>query len=147
LVFSGFGNDIVNAGSGNDIISDKGGNDRYIFNGNFGQDTLFDNNGIDEIIMDLNPLDVIFSKNNTDLEITAKNSSDKLIIKNWVNSTNKIETFVIGGKKISMNKIDELVQAMASFGYKNENISWETELGSKKDDVNQLISSYYNTTK
>ncbi len=48
----GKGNDILDGGNGNDNLIDEIGNDTYIFNGNFGRDTIYDLDGNGQIKID-----------------------------------------------------------------------------------------------
>ncbi|WP_275935071.1 calcium-binding protein, partial [Acinetobacter venetianus] len=43
------GNDILDGGEDDDILVDESGNDTYIFNGNFGHDTIYDVDGTGQI--------------------------------------------------------------------------------------------------
>ncbi|WP_155601592.1 calcium-binding protein [Acinetobacter calcoaceticus] len=48
----GMGNDILDGGEGGDNLVDEKGNDTYIFNGNFGHDTIYDLDGNGQIKID-----------------------------------------------------------------------------------------------
>ncbi|MGU3313730.1 putative Ig domain-containing protein [Acinetobacter sp. M5A5_2a] len=48
----GAGNDILDGGDGDDNLVDEKGNDTYIFNGNFGRDTIYDLDGNGQIKID-----------------------------------------------------------------------------------------------
>ncbi|MDC4340320.1 putative Ig domain-containing protein [Acinetobacter baumannii] len=48
----GVGNDILDGGEGDDNLVDEKGNDTYIFNGNFGKDSIYDLDGNGQIKID-----------------------------------------------------------------------------------------------
>ncbi|MDC5534888.1 putative Ig domain-containing protein [Acinetobacter baumannii] len=48
----GVGNDILDGGEGDDNLVDEKGNDTYIFNGNFGKDSIYDLDGDGQIKID-----------------------------------------------------------------------------------------------
>lgn len=48
----GLGNDILDGGDGDDNLVDEKGNDTYIFNGNFGKDSIYDLDGNGQIKID-----------------------------------------------------------------------------------------------
>ena len=138
------GNDVLIGGRGNDILNGGAGNDVYIYNFGDGQDTITDTSGNDELrMLDLNPLDLIFKKNTSNLEITVSGITDKVTIKNWT-STGKIEKISVAKNlSISSSKVEELIQAISTFSGNNQGITWETALKDKKDDMNLLVSSFY----
>lgn len=48
----GEGDDLLDGGEGDDILIDDAGNETYIFNGNFGHDTIYDSDTIGSIKID-----------------------------------------------------------------------------------------------
>ncbi|MBN2837539.1 MAG: hypothetical protein JXM74_02155, partial [Fusobacteriaceae bacterium] len=143
IIFTNEGNDTIKAGLGNDFIYGGSGDDTYIFNYGDGTDTIIDESGNNQITTNINPLDLIFRKNQEDLEIMVNGTSDKITLKNYENSENIEKIEVFDNQYISVGKIDELIQAMSVFSVQNEGISWETALKEKKEEVSTLVSGYY----
>jgi Ca2+-binding RTX toxin-like protein len=117
IVEGSIGNDAITGGKGNDILNGAGGNDTYIYSRGDGTDTIYDNNvyryssyysytidgGKDTLKFGegIAKEDLIFklSSTNNDLVIILKQegvehylSTDKIIIKEWKNRYNRIET-------------------------------------------------------
>ncbi|MDR1285086.1 MAG: hypothetical protein LBJ88_02670, partial [Campylobacteraceae bacterium] len=112
VINAGSGNDVINAGNGDDIlIGGKGndildggyGNDTYMFNKGDGRDTITDSYGTDTISFGENITkdDLIVRLSGNDLIIAIKeeevefnNLSDKVTIKNYIDSSYKIENIL-----------------------------------------------------
>lgn len=109
-ITGGDGNDVIIAEDGNDSITDTAGNDTYLFNLGNGSDTITDSDGNDvfKFGQNINVEDVIFTQNNNDMEVSIKNTTDKVTIKNWyTDDKNKIETFAFAsGDAIFSNNLD-----------------------------------------
>jgi Ca2+-binding RTX toxin-like protein len=59
-IMGGYGDDIINGGEGNDSLNGYSGADTYEFLGDFGSDTINDNNGASTIKLDVNLADIEF---------------------------------------------------------------------------------------
>lgn len=79
------GNDILDGGLGNDILQGGAGNDTYRFNSGGGQDTIFDTDSNDSLVLGvgINPADVVLTRSDYDLVLTIKGSSDQLTLQNF----------------------------------------------------------------
>ncbi len=55
----------------------------------------------------------------------------------------RLEVHVGGNKYITNNSIDRLIQEMAAFGATNEGIIWEKAQLNRKNEVNNILASYY----
>ncbi|MES2677874.1 MAG: peptidoglycan DD-metalloendopeptidase family protein [Pseudomonadota bacterium] len=93
-------NNIFNGNGGNDSISGSLGDDTYIYNQNSGSDTIIETgSGVDSIQFGLGieASDLTFATNGNDLEIqVGNNSANKLILKNQLTTTDKIEFLKFG---------------------------------------------------
>ncbi len=140
----GAGNDILIGGLGNDTLNAGKGNDTYLFGFGDGQDTITDDLGTDELkMLEMNPLDIIFSKNGTKLDVKIAGTTDKVTINNWT-TTGKVEKISVGnGLSITSDKVEQLVQAISSFSSKNQGITWENAVKTKKEELSSIISTYY----
>lgn len=124
----------IEGGAGNDTINASTGNDFYIFDSGDGQDTISESGGEDKIKFGagITPVDLIFkiipqhhggisSSTSYDLEITFKNSNDKLTIKTFYGSATssgyqpgteyRIEQFIFSDETIwTSSDIDEALR-------------------------------------
>jgi VCBS repeat-containing protein len=107
----GANNDIINAkggddtlisGSGEDFVQGGSGNDTYIFNKGDGKDTYYDESGNDTLLFGsgITKDDILLKTFDNNLAIALKEGSaeftelsDRVIIKDWLTSNNRIETF------------------------------------------------------
>jgi Ca2+-binding RTX toxin-like protein len=137
------GMDVFVGSFGNDELIGNSGDDTYIFNLGDGQDTIIDIEGSDKLIMDVNPLDLIFKKNNSDLEIDIYGSDDKILVKNWENGE-KIETIEVAQNlSINSDAIEQLIQEISAFSSSNQNITWDTAINEKNEEIQVILSQYY----
>uniref|UniRef100_UPI000A848756 calcium-binding protein n=1 Tax=Rappaport israeli TaxID=1839807 RepID=UPI000A848756 len=100
FIYSGDGDDVLNGGVGNDELIGGLGNDQYRFNPGFGQDVVVNFNetldSYDEIVFvakegkeaeavdyGLNAQDFYFKRQNDDLLIAHKNSSDRITVQRY----------------------------------------------------------------
>ncbi|WP_280513962.1 calcium-binding protein [Ruminiclostridium herbifermentans] len=134
--------DLFNGGRGNDYISGGKGNDTYIFNLGTGTKTIEDNDdtegNIDTIKFGegISPDSLIFINKGKDLEISIKDSDDKVIIKNYfdtnldVNDLNRIERFIFANDTVlGQDEIEEKV--IYTIGTDED----DTLIGTNKDDI------------
>ena len=103
---AGAGDDSIAAGRGNDTINGGRGSDRYIFRLGDGVDTIFDSAGQnDTIYLDWGITfdNLRFNFDERDLVISLSDSpEDRLIIDNYVNSLDSIETIEVEGRNLSI---------------------------------------------
>ena len=103
ILIGGNGNDILDGGAGNDLLQGDRGNDTYKFGIGDGQDTISDgyygsstDSSLDavELGAGITPSDLELIKENYDLRINIKGTTDSLVINNWFGSNwYKIEQF------------------------------------------------------
>lgn len=84
-IISSGGDDKILSGQGDDSIVNFAGNTTYVFRPGYGVDTILDYDGNDKILIQsgLTETDIEYKRNNKDLIINIKNSSDSLTILNW----------------------------------------------------------------
>ncbi|MBR5676417.1 MAG: hypothetical protein IKX14_08300, partial [Neisseriaceae bacterium] len=115
------GNDTLNGGAGNDYLNGGAGNDVYLFDANFGQDTInnYDTgaNRKDVIRFTDNRKvsDFTFTRSGQDLIIKAKKGDDKLTVQAYFrddgSSAYRIDQIQFkDGTKLSIAKVKEMVQ-------------------------------------
>lgn len=117
------GRNILDGQSGNDLLQGNAGSDTYIFGRGAGQDYVYDydstTGNLDTIQFngDVASDQLWFSRSGDDLMVQILGTADSVCIGNWYSGTTyQIETFQASdGKVLSSNKVDVLVQAMASF--------------------------------
>lgn len=115
-LFAGYGDDFIDGGTGNDILWGEGGNDVYIFGKNFGQDTVY-NDGVGKnekgIIFfkeNWKNTDFNYLKNKSDLLIQSKNSSDRVIVKDYFQKSGRIDEIkFVDGVILDTNTVNHLV--------------------------------------
>ncbi|BBP84155.1 hypothetical protein PHLH8_37970 [Pseudomonas sp. Pc102] len=113
------GNDILDGGDGDDSLNGGYGNDTYLFAKGDGQDLVADADGNDTLLFGegISANDIWLQRNGSNLELTLRDSTDKVTISNWYSSTsNHIETIKSGdGKTLLDSQVQNLVNAMAAF--------------------------------
>lgn len=120
-IYGGAGNDVYQGGAGADTLSDSDGTsaDRYVWGRDHGADTLADAGGTDQldVLAGVSAEQLWLQKSGNHLVISIIGTSDKVTINNWyANAANQIELFKLSdGKSLTNTKVDNLVNAMASF--------------------------------
>jgi Ca2+-binding RTX toxin-like protein len=129
-----YANDIIIGGKGNDTLQGFKGSDTYIFNKGDGQDVIWEYNNdtlgkgdTDTLILnDINADQLWFSRvkgfagDSDNLVISILNSSDKITIHHWFESTQntafsngKLESInTADGKSLNISQVDDLVGLM-----------------------------------
>jgi hypothetical protein len=99
LVFGQDGGDILRGGKGHDILYGGSGDDTYVFNRGDGADIVLDDSGSDTLVFGtgISPSDVHLSSGNNNLALTVLDpanpaAADQVIVQDWFNPTNSIET-------------------------------------------------------
>jgi Ca2+-binding RTX toxin-like protein len=119
----GDGNDMVKGAEGDDELSGGQGNDTYYFDSGDGFDQI--NNGSDTFATEIDSLnlsgmtedDVWFKQTNNHLDIYLLGSSDRVRVNNWYEAEKfELDRIDLGNSSIDAAGIEQLVNAMASFG-------------------------------
>jgi Ca2+-binding RTX toxin-like protein len=144
----GSGADQFTGGAGNDQLMGGSGNDLYNFSREDGQDTIIDQDPFsgnqDKALFGagINPIDLIISQQANDLRISIYGTTDQLTIQNWYTSTNnQNETVQAGnGQQLLNTKVDQLIQAMATFGAQT-GLTWEQAIAQRPQDVQNILAA------
>ena len=118
-IIGGNGYDIIIGGTGNDKLTGGKGNNTFVFGNYDGIDTITDAKLGDIIqINGIDSTDLCFVKNENNLEIYYDkyfyyDDSDKIIIKNYFKSNNRINTIITKDDNINIDniKIDGYIQS------------------------------------
>jgi len=143
IIYGGSKRDYINGGADNDTLDGKGDVDFYTFNKGFGNDTVI-GDGLDIINIQDSFKNLIFNKNGEDLMVNINKSSDSINLKSWFSgSDNKVSEIRLDDKyKITSSKIEQLIQAMATFTTKN-GIGWNEALAKKPQEVQAVLTQYF----
>lgn len=117
------GSDVLAGGKGKDLLVGGKGNDTYLFNRGDGQDTIVDTDSTwfnaDLLkVGDAKSSQLWFTRSGNNLDIRIIGTTDKATVQDWfVSSANRVEkiTALGDGKSLSAAKVNNLVNAMASF--------------------------------
>jgi Ca2+-binding RTX toxin-like protein len=118
----GLGLDTLAGGAGQDRLVGGKGNDTYLFNRGDGRDTIVDN---DSTLFNSDLLKIggatsrqlWFSRVGSNLDINVIGTTDHVIVQDWfAGVANRIEKITAAdGKSLTASKVQNLVNAMASF--------------------------------
>ncbi|MEX5282167.1 MAG: hypothetical protein NW700_11475 [Nitrospiraceae bacterium] len=141
----GAGADTLTGGADNDSLSGGAGNDLYQFNRTDGQDLLQDTEGASDSLLfgsNINPLDLVLSRQADDLRLSIHGTSDQMTIQNWyVNSANQVETLQAGnGQTLVNSQVDQLIQAMAAFTQQT-GLTWDQAIDQRPQDVQNILAA------
>ena len=140
------GNDMLIGGIGDDYLLGDVGDDTYVFARGDGKDRVFDFGGNDTIRLGHNHTEVMFKKiYSADLLLEMRGSSDSVQIQEWYNynSDRRIETIQAeDGYTIQPEKVQQLIQAMASFG-NSHGMNWQQALEAHPVEAQSIISQYW----
>ncbi|MBI5212648.1 MAG: hypothetical protein HY957_04665 [Nitrospirae bacterium] len=170
ILYGGKGKDILIGGKGDDIIYAGKGKDTIMFNNGDGHDTIksyhqsafkCDYDGHegheDRLKFDVNPLDLIFSRSGDNLEVMINGGTDSITIEdwNWRDESGRgrrherddkeylIDEFrASNGKHLDDRKVEQLIQAMATFGADN-GMSWSDAIQQKPQEVQTVLAQYW----
>ena len=150
------GNDTINGGKGNDTLS--GGADSNIFNfdADFGSDTITE--AIDPSSQSrysytddvnfgsgISYADLWFQKSGIDLKVNQLGTSNQLTISGWystdVNSQTLIHQFSANGRILTQQRVQTLVDAMASNSIPSTSIGNSSMAPLIKQKINTAIAS------
>ncbi|MBH0182956.1 MAG: hypothetical protein HP490_15115 [Nitrospira sp.] len=145
MLSGGLGNDTLEGAEGNDTLNGGFGNDTYEFGRGDEQDLIQDNGGTaDKLafnrgLTQIDPADVILSRQANNLHIAIQGTSDQLTIQNWyVGTTNRVEIFESGeGDILRGTQVEQLIQAMAQFTT-DTGLSWDAVAGGSGSAQQQL---------
>ncbi len=139
------GADTLRGGWGNDTLIGGGGNDTFLVGRGDGQDLVQDNSGSADKLLydaDIDPLDLVISRQAGDLRLSLHGSTDSVTIQNWYGgSSNRIETIQTGnGHTLLSTQVDQLIQAMASFSLQT-GLTWDQAIEQRPQDVQTVLAA------
>lgn len=143
------GDDTLSGGEGADNLNGGAGNDTYIFNRGWGSDRINDNDATagnqDRVLFDANPLDIVFARSGSDLQMRLHGSDDVLTVNAWYlggeRHTEIMQT--ADGRQLLDTQVANLIQAMATFSANNGGITWDQAIDTRPQDVQAVISAYW----
>ncbi|MGY2172776.1 calcium-binding protein [Pseudomonas gingeri] len=115
-------NDRLQGGKGNDLLQGGDGADIYVFAAGDGQDTInnFSATPDDTDVLSIEGISTTnlwLSRDGNNLVIDVTGSDDRVTVKDWyLGSAQKIDIIQAGGASLYANAVDNLVNAMATFG-------------------------------
>ena len=170
ILYGGKGKDTLIGGKGDDIIYAGKGKDTILFNKGDGHDIIKsyqqsafkcedDGHGghEDRLKFDVNPLDLIFSRSGSDLEVMINGSADRITIEDWDwkgddhrgrRRERDHKEFLIdefrasNGKNLDDRRVEQLIQAMATFSTDN-GMSWSDAIQQKPQEVQAVLAQYW----
>jgi Ca2+-binding RTX toxin-like protein len=147
VMTGGGGADQLTGGTGNDTMIGGSGNDLYNFLRGDGQDTIDDADPFpfnqDRTLFGakINPLDLVISRQASDLRVAIHGSSDQITVQNWyLSANNRIETIQAGnGQTLLSTQVDQLIQAMASFSQQS-GLTWDQAIDQQPQQVQAVLA-------
>ena len=143
------GNDILSGGEGNDTLYGGKGSDTYIFNLGDGNDVVNEDNKNtlgDKIVFGegISINDIIFNNSGQNMEITFTDSTDSVTIINQnYDSWYRVENFATSdGYTIDYSKVNQLIQAMASFEA-DTGMSWTEAVEQGNETATGIVSEMW----
>lgn len=138
-------NNTLAGNSGNNVLTGLGGNDLYQYSRGGGQDTIIDNSGTSDTMqfgVTINPLDLVISRQASDLRLTIHGSTDQVTIQNWYSGvTNQAETIQAGnGQTLLSTQVDQLIQAMAGFTQQS-GLTWDQAIDQRPQEVQAVLAA------
>ena len=121
-----------------------GGGDAYIYNRGDGQDTIYDTAGSDSLIFgdDIDIADLWFTRSGNHLIVNVADNGNSVTIENWYSGTSyRVESIQSGGMELVHTQMDQLIQALASFGAPaGVDGGWTEE---QKEALQPIIATYW----
>jgi Ca2+-binding RTX toxin-like protein len=143
------GNDTLDGGAGNDTLVGGTGNDVYRFGPGAGQDTLNDNDATagNNDLVDVNSdrLNLVFSYSGGNLLMQLHDTSDTLTVQSWQSgAANQTEVFrAQDGSTLLHTKVNQLIQAMATFSASHGDISWHQAIQDYPGEAQTVLAAHW----
>ncbi len=141
------GNDTLYGGTGNDVLNGGTGNDVYAFGRGNGQDVINDNDSTvgnsDTATIGVDRLNIVFAHSGNDLVMSLHGGTDTLTVQSWYLGTS-YQTEVIRASDASTllnTQVEQLIQAMATFGAQNGGLTWDQAIDQRPDDVQAVLAA------
>ena len=143
------GSDILIGGEGNDTLYGGADNDTYIFNLGDGNDVINEQgyaSATDKVVFGegISIDDIVFSKSGNDLVIGFTDTDDSVsVINQNSNSYYRVENFATSdGYTIDYSKVNQLIQAMASFEA-DTGMSWTEAVEQGNETATGIVSEMW----
>ncbi|MCZ6167988.1 calcium-binding protein, partial [Campylobacter ureolyticus] len=135
--------DYLNGLGGNDTLNGGNGNDVYEFNGNFGNDTIYDTAGNDSIYLDINSDKISLKRELANLIIQTKDEAgeltgNKITIQNYFNINPELGNGVIENIKFADGTIWSINEILANAPLNATDGSEKFYLTDGSDEFNAL---------
>jgi Ca2+-binding RTX toxin-like protein len=138
------GADLLHGGLGIDRLEGGAGDDAYLFDPGDGQDTIYDTAGTDSLIFgdDVDIADLWFTRSGNNLIINVADPDNSVTVQNWYSGASyKVESIQSGGMELVHTQMDQLIQALASFGAPaGVDGGWTEE---QKEALQPIIATYW----
>jgi Ca2+-binding RTX toxin-like protein len=142
------GNDTLAGGLGNDYLAGGTGNDQYLFARGDGADTISEDDAAagnsDRLLFgaDINPLDMVISRQADSLRLAVYGTSEQVTIENWyLGEARQVETLQAGNGEVLLNtQVDQLIQAMAGFSQQT-GLTWEQGIEQRPQEVQAVLAA------
>jgi Ca2+-binding RTX toxin-like protein len=144
-LLGGGDHDVLDGGTGNDILEGAAGDDLFHFKIGYGQDTIQNPGGGTDRLQfgtDLNPLQLILSRQVNDLRIAVHGSADAVTVRDWYTGTsNQTEVLQAGnGQQLLNTQVDQLIQAMAGFTAQT-GLTWDQAIDQQPQQVQTVLAA------
>lgn len=150
-LLGGDGEDQLGGGAGSDRLDSGKGEDRIVFGRGDGADTLIGlehNKGdVVEFGSDLNPLDLILSRQTNDLTVSIHGTTESFTVQDWYSDRdNRTKEFEAGNGQILANtRVDQLIQAMATYSA-GSGLSWAQAIDQHPTDVAEILAANWQSS-
>jgi Ca2+-binding RTX toxin-like protein len=138
-------NNKLEGNSANNTLTGLGGSDTYLYGRGGGQDKVIDNSGTGDRLLfgtDINPLDLVISRQANDLRLAVHGTTDQVTVQNWFGgASNQTEIIQAGnGQELVNTKVDQLLQAMAAFTQQS-GLNWDQAIDQRPQDVQSILAA------
>ena len=141
---------VLRGNQGDNLLDGRAGNDTYLFGRGSGRDTLQDadatlgNVDILAFDADLDPLDLIISRQSTALRIAVHGTAARVDIAGWGNgSAYRVEVLRAGdGQQLLSTQVDQLIQAMAGYSART-GLSWDQAVAQRPQEVEAILAAHW----
>jgi Ca2+-binding RTX toxin-like protein len=141
---------VLQGSRGANLLDGRAGNDTYLISRGGGQDAIQDidttagNRDTLAFAEDLDPLDLVISRQASALRIAIHGSEDRVDISGWYASpANQIEVFRAGdGRQLLSAQVEQLIQAMAGYSAQN-GLSWDQAVDQRPQEVEAILAAHW----
>jgi len=90
-------------------------------------------------------LDIVLARSGSNLVMRLHSGSETLTVQNWYTGTQYRTEVILAadGQQLLSSQVDQLIQAMATFGANNGGLTWDQAIAQRPDEVQAIISAYW----